>query len=74
MVSPVCSTADRSGKVFLRMAMAAVTLADGWEALSVVYDEASFHLTSLPPGPDFPPSPKKWPIVGRHLILDQEIH
>jgi hypothetical protein len=49
MVSPVCSTADSSGKVFLRMAMAAVTLADGWEALSVVYDEAPFHLMSLPP-------------------------
>src|SRR5262249_14549739 len=32
--SPVCSTLARSGKVFLRMAMAAETLADGWESLS----------------------------------------
>src|SRR5262245_45392252 len=32
--SPVCSTLARSGKVFLRMAMAAETLADDWESLS----------------------------------------
>src|SRR5262249_21994802 len=32
--SPVCSTLARSGKVFLRIAMAAETLADGWESLS----------------------------------------
>src|SRR5215467_32549 len=32
--SPVCSTLAKSGNVFLRMAMAAETLADGWEPLS----------------------------------------
>src|SRR5215470_7565708 len=34
--SPVCSMLARSGKVFLRMAMAAETLADGWESLSCI--------------------------------------
>src|SRR5262249_3470812 len=32
--SPVCSMLARSGRVFLRIAMAAETLADGWESLS----------------------------------------
>src|SRR5262245_48382118 len=34
--SPVCSMLARSGKVFLRMAIAAETLADGWESLSCI--------------------------------------